>query len=130
MVPHKPLFRTTLLLDGGKLHETIWSVLLYCCRRPAMPGMLVRSPQVRAQNDNNQGNQGNQVNDDESKIKRGFEIAPVPLNLEGKNRALVGLGSYIVNAQAGCNGVTPSDPQSNIYLREIHICFRRPSAER
>lgn len=40
---------------------------------------------------------------EESKIKRGFEIAPVPLNLEGRNRALVGLGSYIVNAQAGCN---------------------------
>jgi hypothetical protein len=40
---------------------------------------------------------------DESKVKRGFEIAPVPLNLEGRNRALVGLGSYIVNAQAGCN---------------------------
>src|SRR5512137_1923768 len=40
---------------------------------------------------------------DESKVKRGFEIAPVPLNLEGKNRALVSLGSYIVNAQAGCN---------------------------
>jgi len=38
-----------------------------------------------------------------SRIKRGFEIAPVHLNLEGKNRALVGLGSYIVNAQGGCN---------------------------
>ena len=44
-------------------------------------------------------------NSDESnsRIKRGFEIAPVHLNLEGKNRALVGLGSYIVNAQGGCN---------------------------
>src|SRR5215471_286417 len=38
-----------------------------------------------------------------SQIRRGFEIAPVPLDLRGKNRALVGLGSYIVNAQAGCN---------------------------
>ena len=43
-------------------------------------------------------------NDSESKIKRGFEIAPVPLNLTGKNRALVGLGSYIVNATGDCNG--------------------------
>lgn len=42
-------------------------------------------------------------NDDESKVKRGFEISPVPLDLKGKNRALVGLGSYIVNAQGGCN---------------------------
>jgi hypothetical protein len=41
--------------------------------------------------------------DDESRIKRGFEIAPVPLDLEGKNPALVGLGSYIVNAQGACN---------------------------
>lgn len=41
---------------------------------------------------------------DESKIKRGFEIAPVPLNLHGKNRALVGLGSYLVNAVGDCNG--------------------------
>lgn len=43
-------------------------------------------------------------NDDssESQIQRGFEISPVPLNLRGKNRALVGLGSYIVNT-GGCN---------------------------
>lgn len=41
---------------------------------------------------------------DESKIKQGFEIAPVPLNLHGKNRALVGLGSYLVNAVGDCNG--------------------------
>jgi hypothetical protein len=38
-----------------------------------------------------------------SQIRRGYEIAPVPLDLRGKNRALVGLGSYIVNAQVGCN---------------------------
>jgi len=38
----------------------------------------------------------------DSVIQRGFEIAPVPLNLKGKNRALVGLGSYIVNT-GGCN---------------------------
>lgn len=41
---------------------------------------------------------------EQSKIRKGFEIAPVPLNLAGKNPALVGLGSYIVNAQADCNG--------------------------
>ena len=34
---------------------------------------------------------------DAAKIQRGFEIAPVPLNLNGKDRRLVGLGSYIVN---------------------------------
>src|SRR6266516_1302490 len=45
-----------------------------------------------------------------SKIRIGFAIAPVPLNLRGKNRDLVGLGSYIVNAQANCNGCHSSDP--------------------
>ena len=38
------------------------------------------------------------------RASRGLAIAPVPLNLAGKDRALVGLGSYIVNSQGGCNG--------------------------
>jgi hypothetical protein len=40
---------------------------------------------------------------DAARIRRGFEIAPVPLNLQGKDRALVGLGSYLVNASGGCD---------------------------
>jgi hypothetical protein len=36
---------------------------------------------------------------EESKVRRGFEVAPVPLNLANKNRALVGLGSYIENVK-------------------------------
>ena len=40
---------------------------------------------------------------DESIVKQGLAIAPVHLNLRGKNRALVGLGSYIVNAVSECN---------------------------
>jgi hypothetical protein len=46
----------------------------------------------------------------ERKVHKGFSIAPVPLDLSQKNRALVGLGSYIVNAQGGCNDchTTPS----------------------
>jgi hypothetical protein len=35
--------------------------------------------------------------------QQGKKIAPVALNLKGKNPDLVYLGSYIVNAQAGCN---------------------------
>jgi hypothetical protein len=50
-----------------------------------------------------QGQQGQQDNDSESRILQGFAIAPVPLDLRGKNRALVGKGSYLVNAQGGCN---------------------------
>jgi hypothetical protein len=48
--------------------------------------------------------------DEDSKIQIGFDIAPVPLNLVGKNRELVGLGSYIVNAQADCNGCHSTGP--------------------
>jgi len=44
----------------------------------------------------------NNDNDSESQIQRGFQISPVPLDLKGKNRALVGLGSHIVNT-SGCN---------------------------
>ena len=47
------------------------------------------------------------VNDEDQLVHIGYAIAPVPLNLEGKNpeqRRLVGLGSFIVNAQADCNG--------------------------
>jgi hypothetical protein len=38
-----------------------------------------------------------------ARIAIGFEIAPVPLDLAGKDSDLVGLGSYIVNAAGGCN---------------------------
>src|SRR5262250_1481289 len=37
-----------------------------------------------------------------SQILRGYDIAPVHLNLKGKDWALVGLGSYLVNS-TGCN---------------------------
>src|ERR1700736_2481121 len=57
-------------------------------------GISIGSPRVRADDDDRE----------ESKIREGFEIAPVKLNLHGKDRDLVGLGSYIVNAQADCNG--------------------------
>jgi hypothetical protein len=49
-------------------------------------------------------------NGEGSKIQIGFSIAPVPLDLKGKNPALVGLGSYIVNAQGDCAGCH-SNPQ-------------------
>ena len=47
---------------------------------------------------------------EEYEIRKGFAIAPVPLNLQGKNRNLVGLGSYIVNAQGGCNDCHTNPP--------------------
>ncbi len=62
--------------------------------------MLVSGPRVKADGDEST----------EAKVRIGFNIAPVPLNLNGKNRELVGLGSYIVNAQADCNGCHTSNP--------------------
>ena len=44
-----------------------------------------------------------QADEEQFRVRRGFEIAPVPLNLRGKDRELVGLGSYLVNAVASCN---------------------------
>jgi hypothetical protein len=67
-----------------------------------LAGMFGSSRRVRAIGDDDESS--------ESKIRQGFEIAPVPLNLDGKNRALVGLGSYIVNAQADCNGCHSAGP--------------------
>lgn len=40
---------------------------------------------------------------DDWRIKRGFAITPVALHFNHKNRELVGLGSYLVNAVGGCN---------------------------
>jgi hypothetical protein len=50
--------------------------------------------------------------DDEvrNRIRQGFAIAPVPLDLKGKNRALVGLGSYLVNGVGGCNDCHTNPP--------------------
>lgn len=38
---------------------------------------------------------------DADRVKTGFRISPVPLDLKGLNRDMVGLGSYIVNSQGG-----------------------------
>jgi hypothetical protein len=50
--------------------------------------------------------------DRESRIDIGFQIASVPLNLAGKDRALVGLDSYSVNAIAGCYDCHSAGPQT------------------
>jgi hypothetical protein len=57
----------------------------------------------------------------QSEIQQSFAISPVKLNLDGKNPALVGLGSYIVNAQGACNdchtcpSYAPGPPSHNPY---------------
>jgi hypothetical protein len=55
---------------------------------------------------------------DESEIQIGYAISPVQLDILGKNHALVGLGSYIVNAQSGCNDchIGARNDNRNLYL--------------
>lgn len=62
---------------------------------------LMPTPRVHAQ----MGGNGN----GDSRIQVGFAIAPVPLNMTGKNPARVGLGSYIVNTE-GCNDCHDAGP--------------------
>ena len=50
-----------------------------------------------------------QGNNGQSEVQRGFDIAPVPLDLAGKNRSLVGLGSYYVNGVSDCIGCHTAD---------------------
>ena len=49
---------------------------------------------------------------DEADEEQGLDIAPVPLNLTGKNRELVARGSYIVNTLIDCNGCHSAGPQT------------------
>jgi len=57
--------------------------------------MFITSPRGHAEDDDEHIS--------ESKVQRGLTMAPVPLNLQGRNRALVGLGSYLVNVVSPCN---------------------------
>ena len=75
-----------------RYRQTVATTIPVCAAAIVLIFMSASSPKVRASDDN-----------EESRIARGFQIAPVPLNFAGKNRALVGLGSYIVNAGSDCN---------------------------
>jgi hypothetical protein len=79
-------------------------------------GMLMTSPRGRADD---------QDDESDSRIEKGFDIAPVKLNLEGKNRALVGLGSYIVNGQIDCNGCHSAGPPTQ-FVRGGNPYFGQP----
>ena len=82
-----------------------------------LAGIVSSSPRVKAQDDGDDG---------DSRIQRGFAIAPVPLNLEGKNRALVGLGSYIVNANVPCNECHGAGPANSQFLPGGNPYFGQP----
>lgn len=72
-------------------------------------GTMKSSRHVRAHEDDDEER-------GEARIQRGFQIAPVPLDMDGKNRDLVGLGSYLVNAVADCNGCHSAGPATEYAL--------------
>src|ERR1019366_4999166 len=75
----------------------------------------------RADNGNGNGN------NDEERVKIGLAITPVKLNLKGKDRDLVGLGSYIVNAQASCNDCHTLSAQAEYSFPGIPYFGQKPT---
>ena len=67
-----------------------------------LAGMSIKAPRAHADDD-----------DTDARIRIGFKIAPVPLNLTGRDRDMVGLGSYLVNAAGDCNGCHTSGGPPN-----------------
>jgi len=71
--------------------------------------------------------QDNHRDTDASRIKVGFKIAPVPLNLDGKDPDLVGLGSYWVNAVSDCNFChTAGGPPNYNFAAGFNPYFAQP----
>jgi hypothetical protein len=82
--------------------------------------MMTSSKLVRA-HDGEGGDEG-----EEARIHRGLAIAPVHLNLEDKDRDLVGLGSYWVNAVADCNGCHSAGPPTEYIVPTGNPYFLSP----
>jgi hypothetical protein len=78
----------------------------------------MHAPSVKAQ--------ANEQESDDDLWEIGLRIAPNFLNLKGKDLKLVGLGSFIINAQADCDGCHTSDP-ANEYLPTNNPYFRPPN---
>jgi hypothetical protein len=71
----------------------------------ALPGAVQPRPEDGGSNcvdKQDRRNSADEGDESDPRIRRGFEIAPVPLKLDDLNCSLVGLGSYLVNV-ANCN---------------------------
>ena len=79
---------------SGKI-RTMWMIAAVAAAALAMSAF--QNNVVSAQNDDDDGLE-------QARIHQGFEIAPVRLDLKDKDRNLVGLGSYLVNAVGDCSG--------------------------
>jgi hypothetical protein len=72
-----------------RTHPTALLAVAICAALPLL-SLLIAAPRPAGAQGEGQG---------QSQVERGYAISPVPLNLKGKNPALVGLGSFIINAQ-------------------------------
>jgi hypothetical protein len=64
--------------------------------------------------------------DSNSDVQIGFAISPVKLNMKGLNPALVGKGSYIVNAKGDCNGCHNSPDLGGEWVAGKNPFFGQP----
>lgn len=74
-------------------------------------GMLIVSPSGHAADQNDNDNNGSQ--DEKQMIRTGLEVAAstgIQLNMTRKDPDMVGLGSYLVNVVADCNGCHSNPP--------------------
>ena len=67
----------------------------------------------------------NSPESEQSQIVIGWRIAPPFINAQGKNPALVGLGSFIVNGRRIAMAVTDQIPQMSTW-RQTTRTFSRP----
>jgi hypothetical protein len=96
-----------LVRDGGHMKVAkgvkLAALALVIAAVITFVGLQVVTPRAHAQDNGDT---------EQSQIAIGWRIAPSFINAQGKDHALVGLGSFIVNAQADCNGCHTSDPAS------------------
>lgn len=101
------------------MKEEQWSkvalAITVFCAALLLAGTTNSSPRGRTQDPGDES---------DSRIRIGFEIAPVSLNLEGKNPSLVGLGSYIVNTE-GCQDCHSAGPPTQ-YVKGGNPFFGQP----
>jgi hypothetical protein len=81
-------------------NQTRRSIMVRWMMLAAILAALVSTPLVTARG--NEGDRDEQEHGGDGRVELGLAISPVPMNLEDHDKELVGLGSYLVNAVAGC----------------------------
>ncbi len=101
------------------MKQRFWTNGFYAIGATIGVTLLVTGPAAHADDDEDSES-------GDSRIEQGFRLAPVPLNLQGRNRALVGLGSYFVNSIGGCNNCHNPGPGENRWLPGGNPYFGQP----